>query len=295
MLVLDDLHWADTSSLLLLQFIVRQLEGCSLLVVGCYRDTDLPHQHPLSATLAELSREPVFRHHFLRGLSEQDTARFIEITVGIKPPQFVVDHIHAQTEGNPFFTAEVVRLLAEEGGIVVAEAPWPLSIKVPLAVRNAVGQRVSRRSEECNRMLSIASVVGREFTFDLLSRLMADVSEERLLHALEEALSGRMIEELPGQSNRYQFTHALIQETLVSELAVARQARLHAQIGEALERLYGPQAGTHAGELAYHFARAVSVLGTEKLVHYTQLAGEEALANSLTSTLAIKHQSTTGR
>ena len=180
MLVLDDLHWADKSSLLLLQFMARQLKECSLLVVGCYRDTDLPLHHPLSATLAELSREPAFRHHLLRGLSQQDTVHFIEFTAGVRPHQLVVDHIHARTEGNPFFMAEVVRLLAEQGGLVPAETREPHSVKVPLAVRNAVGQRLSMRSEECNRMLSTASVVGREFTLDLLAGLMEDFSEERL-------------------------------------------------------------------------------------------------------------------
>ena len=96
---------------------------------------------------------------------------------------------------------------------------------------------------------------------------------------LEEALAARVIEELPSAVGRYQFTHALIQETLAEELSTNRRVRLHARIAEALEELYGADAEAHAAELAHHFAEATTVLGTDKLVHYSLLAGERALAS----------------
>jgi predicted ATPase len=86
MLVLDGLHWADKPSLLLLQFLARQIEGSCLLMIGYYRDMELSRQHPLSETLAQLSRLPLFQRKLLRGLSQEDTARFIEATAGIRPP-----------------------------------------------------------------------------------------------------------------------------------------------------------------------------------------------------------------
>ena len=137
---------------------------------------------------------------------------------------------------------------------------------------------MDRLSERCNEVLTIASVLGREFTLEQLSPLIEDLSGERLLEVLEEALSGRLIAELPTSVGRYQFTHALIQETLTGELSTTRKVRLHARIAEALETLYGGDAAAHAAELARHLAEAQTVLGTEKLVHYSLLAGQRALA-----------------
>ena len=137
---------------------------------------------------------------------------------------------------------------------------------------------MDRLSERCNETLTIASVVGREFTLEQLSPLIEDISGDRLLEVLEEAQSSRVIEELPRAVGRYQFTHALIQETLAGELTTTRRVRLHARIAKALELLYCANAEAHAAELAHHFAEAQTVLGTEKLVHYSLLAGERALS-----------------
>ena len=108
--------------------------------------------------------------------------------------------------------------------------------------------------------------------------LIEDISGDRLLEVLDEALSARVIEELPQSVGRYQFTHALIQETLAGELSTTRKVRLHARIAEALELMYGADVEAHAAELAHHFAEGQTVLGIEKLVHYSRLAGERALA-----------------
>jgi tetratricopeptide (TPR) repeat protein len=281
MLVLDDLHWADQSSLLLLQFLARQLGGSRLLVVGCYRDVELSRQHPLSEALAQLTREPVFQRKPLRGLSQEDTGRFIEAIGGIQLPQRLGETIYAHTEGNPFFMTEVVRLLAERGELATGEIGGPQGmqgIRIPEGVREVIGQRLNRLSEQCNQTLTTASIIGREFDFKLLKALSSGVTDDQLLQVVDEALSAHLIEELPGAGERYQFTHALIQQTLVEELSTSRRVRLHARIGETLEEMYGADAEAHAAELAHHFAEAESVLGTEKLVKYSLLAGEKALA-----------------
>jgi predicted ATPase len=114
-LVLDDLHWADRSSLLLLQFLSQQVGDSPLLVLGTYRDVEVNPQHPLSVTLAQLSREPLFRRQSLGGLSLEDAGQFMALTAGIRPTQQLINTVYARTEGNPFFTAEVVRLLSERG------------------------------------------------------------------------------------------------------------------------------------------------------------------------------------
>ncbi len=278
-LVLDDLHWADQPSLLLLQFVARELGNSRLLLVGTYRDVELSRQHPLVETLGELTRERLFQRVLLRGLSQQDVGRFIEVAAGVDPPSGLAEAVHTQTEGNPLFVTEVVRLLVQEGELTQESGSrdsW--TVRIPEGVREVIGRRLNRQSQRCNETLTIASVIGREFELRQLAPLVEDISEDRLLEVLEEALSARIIEELPQSVGRYQFTHALIQETLIEELTTTRRVRLHARIAEALEELYGETAGTHAAELVQHFAEAESVLGFEKLVWYSLQAGERALA-----------------
>ena len=279
-LVLDDLHWADQPSLLLLQFVSRELGGARLLLVGTYRDMELSRQHPLAETLGELTRERLFQRVLLRGLSQQDVERFIEVATGVAPPQGLTQAVYTQTEGNPLFVTEVVRLLVQEGELSQERTgdrdSW--TIRIPEDVREVIGRRLNRLSQRCNETLTIASVIGREFELGQLTPLVEDISEDRLLEVLEEALSARVIEELPQAVGHYQFTHALIQETQSEELTLTRRVRLHARIAETLEELYGDSAEAHAAELAHHFAQAESILGAEKLVLYSLLAGERALA-----------------
>ncbi|MFB3092895.1 MAG: AAA family ATPase, partial [Dehalococcoidia bacterium] len=282
-LVLDDLHWADHPSLLLLEFVARELANARVMVIGTYRDMEVSRQHPLSRTLGELTRERLFQRVLLRGLDEEDVGRFVELASGVSPPSGLIAAVHRQTEGNPLFVTEVVRLLVQEGHLSAHGEPieprdsW--SVRIPEGVREVIGRRLDRLSERCNETLTIASVIGREFTLEHLGPLIEDMTGERLLEVLEEALSARVIEELPRSVDRYQFTHALIQETLAGELSTTRKVRLHARIAEALEEAYGEEAEGHAAELAHHFAEAQAILGAAKLVQYSRLAGERALAS----------------
>ena len=154
-----------------------------------------------------------------------------------------------------------------------------MPVRIPEGVREAIGRRLNRLTERCNETLTIASVVGREFELDQLARLIDDLSEDHLLEVLEEAVGAQIIEESPAMVGHYQFTHALIRETLVEELSVTRRVRLHAKIAEVLEELYGADTEAYSGKLAYHFGEAQTLLGTEKLVLYSTLAGQRALAS----------------
>ena len=127
--------------------------------------------------------------------------------------------MHTQTEGNPLFVTEVVRLLAQEGDLG-AEQVWETdswALRIPEGVREVIGRRLNRLSQRRNEALTVASIVGREFTLDQLKPIVEDVPEDRLFEVLEEALDARVIEELAQSVGRYQFTHALIQETLAQE------------------------------------------------------------------------------
>jgi len=275
MIILDDLHWADRSSLLLLEFLAGSISGSRLLLVGLYRDVEVSRQHPLSQTLGNLIREELFQRVHLGGLDREEVGRFVEVISGEAPPPGLVESVHTRTEGNPLFVGEVVRLLEREG--LGGEGTW--SARIPEGLRDVIGRRLNQLSAQCNQVLITASVIGREFEFRQLMLLIEGAEEDRLLDLLEEALAARIIDEIPRSVGRYQFTHALIQETLVEELSTTRRVRLHARIGDALEELYGDQAEDHAAELAHHFDEAEAVTGAEKLVHYSKLAGERSLAS----------------
>ncbi|MDP6716083.1 MAG: protein kinase, partial [SAR202 cluster bacterium] len=280
-LVLDDLHWSDRPSLMLLQFIAREISGSRLLLIGTYRDVELNRQHPLAETLGELSRERLFERVVLRGLTFGDVTRFIQVTSGFEPPQSLARAVHSQTEGNPLFVTEVVRLLAQEGELtaqnIQERESW--EIRVPEGVREVLGRRLNRLSQRCNETLTIASVVGREFTLGQLDNLIDDLNQDMLLDVLEEGLAARVIEELPTMAGFYQFTHALIQETLIDELSLTRRVRLHARIADALEVLYANELESRAAELVHHFAQAETIHGPEKLIRYSIMAGNTALEN----------------
>ncbi len=156
-------------------------------------------------------------------------------------PMALAEAIYRQTEGNPLFIQEVARYLAEaglirrEGGQWVAVSADSLLAQIPEGLRDVIGKRLSRLSEECNRVLSIAAVMGRDFSLDVL-REVAGVPEEELLGAIEEAIGVSLLEEhTQGRDVRYRFTHAYFRQTLYGEMIAPRRLRLHNDVAKALE------------------------------------------------------------
>jgi predicted ATPase len=279
-LLLDDLHWADKASLLMLQFLARDLAGARLLVLGTYRDVELGRQHPLAQTLAELARAQVGTRVLLRGLGEPEVARYIEMTAGIAPSDALVVAVFRETEGNPFFLSEVVRLLVADGRLQESGDTSSWTVAIPQSVREVVGRRLDRLSEECNGVLTTAAVIGRDFGLDALERV-TQIDGDRLLELVEEAEAARVVEEVQGQHaviGRYSFSHALIRETLYGELSTTRRVRLHKQIGETLETLYADNIEPHLAELAYHFGEAAAAGDVEKAIDYARRAGDRAIS-----------------
>jgi DNA-binding CsgD family transcriptional regulator/tetratricopeptide (TPR) repeat protein len=276
LMALDNLHLADRASLLLLEFLAPEIASSPILLLGTYRDIELSRRHPLSQTLGELVKDPSgrFQRLILRGLSREDVGQFIRLMPVANPDERMVSTIYEQTEGNPFFVSEVVRLLSEEGTLSASDDARTLPTRIPEGVREAIGRRLDRLSETCNEVLAIASVIGREFDLNQLTAL-DDIPGDELLDALDEAVRAYLIEETTG---RYSFTHALVQQTLVSEMTTSRRIRLHARIAEALLRLYGDNAEAHAAALTHHYSEASALVGPERMVHYSLLAGEQALA-----------------
>jgi class 3 adenylate cyclase len=276
-LLLDDLHWADKPSLLFLQFLARELHGARLLVLGTYRDVELRRQHPLSQTLAELAREGLTQRILLRGLTKRDVSRFIAITAGMEPPDTLVNAVYQETEGNPFFVNEIVRLLVADGRLERPEDVTSWSVTIPQGVREVVGRRLDHLSEECNRVLTIASVIGRAFGFRILEPV-SELPGDRLLTVLEEAQAARVITETERLVDQYSFSHALIRETLYEELSTSRRLRLHRRIGEVMETIHRENLEPYLPALAYHFSEAVQGGDVAKAVDYCRRAGDRATA-----------------
>ncbi len=272
-IALDDLHWADKPTLLLLQHISREVSRSRILIVGNYRDTDITRQSALTETLAVVKREGDFERIVLRGLSRDEVDGYIRAKANIEPRREVVDRIFEETEGNAFFLSEVVNLMAEEGTLTKESIS---DIAIPDGVKEALGRRLNRLSKETNELLQVATVIGREFSYDALVAL-GERSDDALLKLIEEALDARVIEEL-DRPGRYRFTHAQMQETLLAELSTTRRVRLHGLVGEALEKLFGSRAEERAAELARHFVEAATLSRglTAKVSRYAALAAEQA-------------------
>ena len=276
---LDDLHAADEPSLLLLRFLVGQLAGSAILIVGCCRDTEIGAG--LAATLTELTREAVTRRIALRGLSATDTSRLLEATIG-RPADDLAARVHAETDGNPFFATEIGRLLSSED----SGADANLTLPIPETVMEAVARRVERQSAACRETLALASVIGREFD-PVVVEAVSGAEEDELYRALEEAASARLLAGLPNAPGRLRFSHILVRDALYESIPAPRRVLLHRAIGQALEMLYSGNPEPRLAEVALHFLAGGTPV-REKAIEYAQRAGDRA-ASQLAHEEAVRH------
>jgi tetratricopeptide (TPR) repeat protein len=279
-LVLDDLHWADTPTLLLLRFLARELAGARLLVVATYRDVEVLPGHPLAEVLPSLRQERTVERILLRGLPEDDVQTMLAALRGEQVPEALARAISRETEGNPFFIQEIVRHLVDEGILGRDGMQWTSrsrieDVRLPESVRDVIGRRLGRLGATGIKVLTAASVVGREFGLEALERI-ADLEEARLVEALEEAVAARVVEEVPQAIGRYRFAHALIRETLYENLRTLDRVRRHHRVAEVLEALYARKPEPHLAELAHHFLEGLPGGDVDKAVGYATRAGDRA-------------------
>ncbi len=262
LLVIDDLHWADASSLRLLEFLAPDLDASRILLLVTYRDIELNRKHPLSGALGDLARHRHFHRFRLTGLARDETATLVVQAGGGALTPALLDAIHAQTEGNPLFIVETTRLLVQDTtfgsrhGEPPGAAPGIVAIRIPEGVKEVIGRRLNRLSPQANRVLTSAALVGRSFDLALLERLLDRPLVGGLARTIAEALEGGILE--PGDTpGRYQFSHALIRETLYDEIAIPTRSRMHLEVAQAIESLHGSDDASRLPALAYHYASAL--------------------------------------
>jgi class 3 adenylate cyclase/tetratricopeptide (TPR) repeat protein len=284
LLVLDDLQWAAKPTLLLLRHVVRSAAAFPLLVVGTYRDTELGHDHPLVELLADLRRQRNVERISLAGLDSAGVAAFMERAAGhdIDDEGLALARaIHEETEGNPFFVREVLRHLAETGAIYIQEGRWtsraPVDeLGIPEGVREVVGRRLARLSDDATRALRLAAVMGTEFEAGVLGAA-AEMDEDALISALEEAIGARLVNEVSVA--RYRFAHVLVRQTLYDELSAARRVAFHRRVAQAIETVHAGRLDDHLSALALHWSRASApAADVDRAIDYAVRAGDRAIA-----------------
>ncbi len=276
LVVLDDLHWADTSTLLLLDHVVRAIEPARLMIVGTYRDTDLTAQHPLPDLLAVWRREHLAERIGLGGLSVDDvSALVLDHAAGEDDHRATTfaRTLHADTNGNAFFVREVLLHLRQLGAIGPGTDLSSLHAAaggLPEGVREVIGRRLAALSEACQRMLTAAAVIGAELDADVVQRVL-DLTDDELYDALDEATDARVLVERPDAVGRYGFSHVLVREVLYEGLSSIRRARLHRAVGEALEALR-PSGHRPVAAMAHHFIEATPVGDVGQAIRYAREA-----------------------
>ncbi|MFZ5510539.1 MAG: ATP-binding protein [Pseudomonadota bacterium] len=274
LLVFDDLHRADVPSLRLLEFVVAETGASRLMVLGTYRDSEVTRQHPLSDTLAQLHRHAHVQRLLLGGFSPAETAQFVA-AAGVASPELAAA-LHDQTEGHPLFLAELTRDILQARDAPPAHGRLGVR-RVPKGVREVIGARLNRLTPPCVRVLRNAAVIGRVFRFDLLCRLLDDMPQEQCLAAIEEAQTAILVDE-SADPGSYQFTHALVRDTLYDELPVSQRAGLHQRIAAALESQYRDDLTPCLSALAYHYHAAGPAGDVAKAIEYATRAAERATA-----------------
>jgi tetratricopeptide (TPR) repeat protein len=279
--VVEDLHWADESTLALLNHLANRVAQMPVVIVGTYRDSYSENNSTLTRTLEELIRQGI-RPLKLGGLSKDAVAWMLHELSKREAPESLVSLVFDQTQGNPFFVEELHRHLLEEGKLYDASGQFRSDIKVeesgvPENVRLIIGRRLARLDENEKLVLAAAAVIGRSFSFQLLaeiSRFDVDV----LFSVIEKAQQmGIIIPSAEGPERPYAFGHELVRQTILAGISAARQQRLHASVADAIEQLYPAAVNERAGEIADHLLKAESFTDDSKLVRWLMLAGKSAL------------------
>ena len=283
LLVLENIHWADPSSLDLFHFIARRANAHPLVVLATRTDVGRQGNRELREAERSLVALGALTRHALRPLDREEAEILVRSMTESGDANLgdFVESLHARTRGNPFFLIETLQALMRAGGPRKAGERWigweTTSLELPDSIRDALALRHDRLSPEAQRIAAFAAAMGTHVPHLLLERL-GGLGAEALLAAIEELVREQVLEETDGAIGpAYLFTHPILQEMLYGELSRARAQQLHAEIADALEAAYGDGALERAEELAPHFRRAPAVTHTARAVRYLTEAGRIAM------------------
>jgi len=279
--VLEDLHWADESTLALLTHLAIRITQLPVVFIGTYRDLNLESSPALVRTLEELIRMGI-RPIKLEGLSKDAVAQLLNGLSRREVPESLVSIMFDETQGNPFFVEELYRHLLEENKVLDADGQLRKDVTadeigVPENVRLIVGRRLERLNENEKRVLATAAVIGRSFSFQLLLEI-SGVDMDELFAVIEKAQQmGIIVASAEGPERPLTFGHELVRQTLLAGISTPREQQLHLGVADAVERLHPRALGEHAGDIADHLIKAGPLADEGRLVHYLTLAGKGAI------------------
>jgi tetratricopeptide (TPR) repeat protein len=272
-LVLDNLHWADAPSLTLLEFLCQELLRSRLLIIGTYRDADATAKSPLMSMLGGLSRDADVQRVHLTGLSRNAIGEVAQRLCQVSLSDSALKTIYQQTDGNPLFAIELIKVLIDESaGAGISAMP----ARIPAGVHETIGRRLIRLSDACNELLCVAAVHGRQFTArEIAAAMNGDV--QRVLTGLEPAVKAGIVQSNLDASGSYQFTHALIRETIYEDLSAVDRLRLHSLAGDALVSVHSANLESALSRVAHHYYEAAALGNADKAVTYALRAAESAV------------------
>ena len=254
---LDDVHGADTPSLLLLEFLARELRDARIALVVSYRSTEVTPDHAVAATLAELSRVPNACRLTLAGFAPGEISEYIARVTGGEAESAIVDALEARTDGNPLFVGEIVRIMVGDARSLRARVRLP--DEIPAGVQEAITWRVATLSTVCRSTLDTAAILGRDVPLDILIALTEDDADV-VLDALDEAVTAGILTRGSAATGDLRFSHVLVRDALYDRLPTATRGRAHLRAADVIEtlRAFGPRAPSQRDRAPPHRGRTGS-------------------------------------
>jgi class 3 adenylate cyclase/tetratricopeptide (TPR) repeat protein len=291
LLVLEDLHWADESTVLFTDYLSPLLPEMPVLVLGTYRDLEVDPSDPLAHIIVDMERRHLVERVNLRPLSFDGVRAMLLALAGQPAPEQLVRVIDTETEGNAFFVEEVYLHLVESGVLLDEQGRLRSDVRVdevsvPESIRLVLGQRLDRLRPPTREVLVAAAVSGRVFASDFVSEVVG-AGHGGLVEAFDEAEQARLVlpSKVPGE---LMFSHELVRQTLLSGVSAVKRERLHLRAAEVIERQFADDLEAHAADLAHHLSHAGRSADRARLVRYLTIAGERA-SNAAAFDDAVNH------
>ena len=279
LIVIDDMHWADEGTLMLLRDLAERINGSRMVVIATYWDTELDSGRPFATAASRLLRRRRAQRVTLSRLSDHDVERIVAgmAEIPLTPVQLL--GIQAATEGNPLFVEHSFLYIAESesmlGGGGRAQASYTEEdLELAQSVRGLIGRRIQRLSEPAQRMLVAAGIIGRDFDIPLLEAF-GELAGHELRDALEEAMRGHFL--AAAGKETYRFAHELVRQRVLAALPLPRLQAYHLAVADTLERVYEKTSHEHASEIGYHLYQAGTAADASRTAFFLGQAARNAL------------------